>query len=150
MNKSVFCQWLESDDSWTCSQCGAFVPKTAVPSRPFAACRVGAEYHGVPFREVTLAKRDPVQFDRMLTGPGTELKKLLAKMGIKSTATCQCNAHAIQMNLWGPDECERKIDQILVWLREEAGRKRLPFVDALARVVVRRAISNARRSAKKP
>lgn len=150
MNKSVFCQWLESDNSWTCSQCGAVVPKSAVSQRPFAACRVGAEYHGVPFREVTLAKRDPVQFDRMLNGPGTELKKLLAKFGIKSTATCQCNSHAIQMNLWGPDICEQKIDQILIWLREEAGRKRLPFVDALARMMVRRAIRKARESQSSP
>lgn len=146
MTASIFCQWIESDDSWTCSQCAANVPKSVVAQRPFAACRVGAERNGVPFREVALAKREPAQFDRMLTGPGTELKKLLAKFGIKSTVGCQCNSHAIQMNLWGPDICEQKIDQILIWLREEAGRKRLPFVDAVARMLVNRAISNARKN----
>lgn len=145
MTASIFCQWIESDDSWTCSQCAANVPKSVVAQRPFAACRVGAERNGVPFREVALAKQEPAQFDRMLNGPGTELKKLLARFGVQSTATCQCNAHAIQMNLWGPDECERRIDQILVWLREEASRKRMPFIESLARILVRRAISNARK-----
>lgn len=145
MSASIFCQWTESADSWTCSQCAANVPKSAVASRPFAACRVGAERNGVPFREVALAKRQPAQFDRMLNGPGTELKNLLAKFGIKSGATCQCNAHAAQMNLWGPDECDRRIDQILVWLHEEASRKRMPFIEPLARILVRRAISNARK-----
>jgi hypothetical protein len=50
------------------------------------------------------------------------------------------------MNLWGPDECERKIDLIVGWLREEATRRRLPFVDTLARMLVKRAISNARKN----
>lgn len=146
MSASVFCQWVESDDSWTCSQCEANVPKSAVPQRPFAACRVGADRNGVPFREVALAKRDPVNFSRMLTGPGTELKKLLAKLGIKASTNCQCNSHAIQMNLWGPDECERKIDQIVAWMGEEAARKGLPFIKVAAAVLVRKAISNARKT----
>lgn len=143
--KSVFCQWVESDDLWTCSQCNAVVMKSAIPERPLAACRVGAEANGVPFRDVAIAKKDPTQFQRMINGPGTELKLLIGKVGITASPGCQCNAHAVQMNLWGPDECERKIDQIVGWLRDEATRRGLPFIETLGRMLVRRAISNARK-----
>jgi hypothetical protein len=146
MEKSIFCKWVESDETWTCSQCNAVVLKSAVPDKPFAACRVGAEAHGVPFRDVAIAERKPERFERVLVGPGTELKKLISKVGIKPSPGCQCNSHAVQMNLWGPDECERKIDLIVGWLREEATRRRLPFVDTLARMLVKRAISNARKN----
>lgn len=145
MPQSVFCQWVEGEDAWTCSQCSAIVAKSAIPNRPFAACRVGAEANGVPFREVTIANPEPERFQRMLTGPGTELKNLISRIGLKPSPGCQCNSHAIQMNLWGPDECERRIDQIVGWLREEAARRRLPFVETLGRMLVRRAISNARK-----
>lgn len=78
-------------------------------------------------------------------GPGTELKKLLAVAGINADDDCPCNKHAKMMNIWGPDECERRIDEIVEWLRTEATRRNLPFLDVAGRVLVRRAIANARR-----
>lgn len=81
------------------------------------------------------------------SGPGTELKKLLAKVGIVPDENCQCNKRAKLMNIWGCDECERRLDEIVGWLREEAANRSLPFVDAAGRVLVRRAIANARRNA---
>jgi hypothetical protein len=35
------------------------------------------------------------------SGPGTELKKLFAELGITDFAGCSCNANAAQMNDWG-------------------------------------------------
>ena len=78
-------------------------------------------------------------------GPGTELKKLLALVGITATPTCSCNARARTMDANGCDWCEANIDQIVGWLREEAGKRGLPFVDMAGRVLVRRAIRNARK-----
>lgn len=80
-------------------------------------------------------------------GPGTELKKLLAAVGIVSDENCQCNKRAKLMNIWGCDECERRIDEIVGWLHEEASARGLPFIDAAGRVLVHRAIANARRNA---
>jgi len=82
-------------------------------------------------------------------GPGTELSKLLKRFGIEPTPTCQCRAKAAQMDAWGPDECERpeRIDEVVAVMREEAKARGLPFLDAVGRMLVRRAISNARRSA---
>ncbi|HUV13865.1 MAG TPA: hypothetical protein VMY18_09470 [Acidobacteriota bacterium] len=54
------------------------------------------------------------------------------------------------MNLRGPDWCEENMDAIICWLRAEAKKRHLPFVDTAGRVIVRRAISNARRKEKTP
>jgi hypothetical protein len=45
----------------------------------------------------------------------------------------------------GCDWCEANIPTIVGWLREEATKRGLPFVDLAGTVLVRRAISNARR-----
>ena len=78
-------------------------------------------------------------------GPGTELKKLLALIGITATPNCSCNARAKRMDQEGCEWCEAHLDEIVGWLREEATKRKLPFVDMAGRVLIRRAISNARR-----
>ena len=83
------------------------------------------------------------------TGPGTELSKLLKRFGIEPTPTCQCRAKAAEMDSWGPDECERpeRIEEVVAVMREEAAARGLPFIDAVGRLLVRRAVRNARRAA---
>jgi hypothetical protein len=81
-------------------------------------------------------------------GPGTELKKMLATIGITAEPGCKCNARAAEMDRMEkafPGWCEANIDLIVGWLREEATKRNLPFVDAAGTVIVRRAIGNARR-----
>jgi len=84
--------------------------------------------------------------------PGTELSKLLKRFGIEPTPTCQCRAKASEMDAWGPDECSRpeRIEEVVAVMREEAKARGLPFVDAVGRMLVRRAIANARRNAPPP
>ena len=82
-------------------------------------------------------------------GPGTELKKLLKTwLRIEASPTCSCNARAKRMDTEEarePGWCEAHLDEIVGWLREEATKRKLPFVDMAGRVLVRRAISNARK-----
>jgi hypothetical protein len=81
-------------------------------------------------------------------GPGVELKKLLKRIGIVATPNCSCNARARRMDIEEarePGWCEAHLDEIVGWLREEATKRKLPFLDAAGRVLVRRAISNARK-----
>lgn len=82
-------------------------------------------------------------------GPGTELSRLLKRIGIEPTPTCACRAKAAQMDAWGADECSRpeRIDEIVAVMRAEAEARGLPFVDMAGRMLVRRAIANARRNA---
>jgi hypothetical protein len=78
---------------------------------------------------------------------GTALKSLLATIGITATPNCSCNARANEMDARGCDWCEDNLDTIVGWLREEATKRGLPFLDAAGRLLVRRAIRNARRAA---
>jgi len=82
-------------------------------------------------------------------GPGTELKKLLKTwLRIEASPTCSCNARAKLMDIGEarePGWCGAHLDEIVGWLREEAAKRKLPFLDVAGRVLVRRAISNARR-----
>jgi hypothetical protein len=82
-----------------------------------------------------------------LSGPGAELKKLLKAIGIVATPNCSCNARARTMDANGIEWCEANIDTIVGWLREEATKRKLPFVDMAGRLLVKRAIRNARKAA---
>lgn len=82
-------------------------------------------------------------------GPGTELKALLKMVGITSSPTCKCNAHAKKMDVWGPDECERRLPEIVGWLKEQSDARGLPFVRIAAEQAVKLAIRRARKKASK-
>ena len=106
---------------------------------------------GVRMEDGTICLRNCIQ-DHVVVcgGPGTELKKLLAKVGITATPDCSCNARAAEMDRREqetPGWCESNLDTIVGWLREQAAARGLPFVDLAGRLLVRRAISNARRNA---
>jgi hypothetical protein len=81
------------------------------------------------------------------SGPGTELSKLLKRFGINPTPTCQCRAKQQQMDAWGCDECSKpeRIDEVVAVMRAEAEARGLPFLDVAGRMLVRRAIANARK-----
>ena len=113
-------------DDLRCSVCGvvAFSASTLRNCQPFA----------VPDKSPT-------------HGPGTELKKLLARVGITASPDCSCNARAAEMDRQGVEWCEGNIDTIVGWLREQAAARGLPFVDLAGRLLVRRAIQNARKAA---
>ena len=82
-------------------------------------------------------------------GPGTELSKLLKRFGINPTPTCSCRAKAQEMDMWGCDEASKpeRIDEVVAVMRAEAEARGLPFLDIAGRMLVRRAIANARRNA---
>lgn len=83
------------------------------------------------------------------SGPGTELKKLLMLIGIKATPNCTCNQRAKAMDERGCDWCEENIETICDWLKEEADKRGLLFLRSAAKLMVRRAIHNARAVASK-
>lgn len=83
-------------------------------------------------------------------GPGTELKKLLKKFGIEATPTCSCNSKAALMDkkeASDPGWCEKNLNTIVGWLKEEANKRGLPFVDLAGKILVKRAINNYKKNA---
>ena len=85
--------------------------------------------------------------DRMVRGPGTELHRLLGKFGLHMKKGCACKARMVQMNKWGCDGCEENIETIVEWMKEEAAARGLPYLSTVGRMLVRRAIHNARKEA---
>lgn len=82
------------------------------------------------------------------SGPGTELKRILRDwFRIEASESCSCNSKARRMDAEEarrPGWCEEHIDEIVGWLRSEAARRKLPFMDFAGRILVRRAIHNAK------
>jgi len=78
-------------------------------------------------------------------GPGCQLKKSLAWWGIRSDGSCGCDSFAAQMDSWGPDECWRRLEEIVEHLRTAAAEKGFPFIGTAARIMVGRAIEAARK-----
>jgi hypothetical protein len=80
--------------------------------------------------------------------PGTELKALLKTIGIVASPTCKCNKMARQMDSWGPDESLAHMEEIVAVMGEAARARKLPFLRAGARQLVRLACWKARRKAR--
>jgi hypothetical protein len=62
-------------------------------------------------------------------GPGTELKGLLTSIGITEKPNCGCRARMVQMDLWGPNGCRERLDEIVAWMRE--GHEKWGWADKL-------------------
>jgi hypothetical protein len=120
-------------DTLACSRCGARVSSTSV--------RRNCGQFAIPEFSVS------VTYGKPASGPGTELSRLLHKFGISPTPTCSCRAKAAEMDRWGCDEAAKpeRIDEVVAVMRAEAAARGLPFLDVAGRVLVRRAIANARR-----
>jgi hypothetical protein len=122
-----------------CTACGRPVKvASSTLGRVYAECRGDAETRWTK-------SGDPIEVQA--GGPGTELKSLLSAIGIVAKPDCSCHARARVMDRQGCDWCEQHLDTIVGWLREEAAKRGLPFLDAGGRLLVRRAIRNARRAA---
>lgn len=83
-------------------------------------------------------------------GVGTELKKLLATFGLAEVPGCRCRQRAAEMDWRGIDWCEENKETILGWLKEEADRRKLPWLEFAARLAIDRAIAAAKRAAIPP
>lgn len=120
-----YCNLVKDGDSQKCIVCGAIYSSEY---RVRAVCGVD--------RSPPIPKG----------GPGTELKKILARFGIKATVNCKCNTRARAMDDYGIEWCEDNAETIVEWMKEEAENRGMPFISAIARMIVRRAIADAKRS----
>jgi hypothetical protein len=77
-------------------------------------------------------------------GPGTELARLVSWFKF-SNKKCKCAARIQKMNMWGPDECEKRKPTIIRWLRHSAYLNNVPFNTKIVDVLINKAIRNARK-----
>lgn len=85
----------------------------------------------------------------MALNVGTELRKILESLPLKiaQMPECACRDMEAKMNGMGPAWCESRdgMREIVCQLKKSAAQRGLPFLDMAGRVLVRRAISNARK-----
>jgi hypothetical protein len=77
-------------------------------------------------------------------GVGAGIKKILERFGIKASPTCSCTKKAKYLDDMGVDWCAANIELIVTWLETEAKKRKLPFFRTVGRMLVKRAIKNAR------
>ena len=53
-------------------------------------------------------------------GPGTELRKIFAELGIKPGKGCKCKGYARRMDSWGPSGCAARLPEIVAHLQDKA------------------------------
>jgi hypothetical protein len=133
-------------------------PQPEITGKTFGAvaANVSANLAGIPpapaypppaYTDPTLQNiQNPFELPQDDTGPGAQLKKFLSRIGITATPTCSCNAKARHMDAMGVDWCEQNVDLIVSWLKEEAHKRGLPFIDLAGRVLVNRAIAASRKA----
>lgn len=92
----------------------------------------------------TLRSLFPKTLEENPNGPGTILANMISSLGIKSSPTCSCKRHALEMNEKGSEWCESNIQTIVGWLAEESNKRKIPFVKSLATMVVKRAIRRSK------
>jgi len=114
------------------TRCDLSTPDAACPRCGFVSKVRGA---------IRQCRRPPPQ----ACGPGCRLSRSLAWFGLRDDGRCGCAEFAAQMDAWGPDGCERRIEKILKHLRKAAATRGLPWLDAPARLAVTQAIAAARR-----
>ena len=84
-------------------------------------------------------------------GPGTELKKLLSWFWAPDKKKCKCATRVQKMNEWGPDQCEKRIETIMRWLKHSARIAKVPYFAPAVRFAIKTAISRSRsRSTESP
>jgi hypothetical protein len=93
---------------------------------------------------VSLRKLFPPTLEEHPNGPGSILAGMFSTLGIKSSPTCSCKRHAIEMNAKGNQWCEDNLSTILSWLKEESTKRKIPFIESLASLVVKRAIRRSK------
>ena len=94
---------------------------------------------------VTLRTFFPKTLEETPDHPGTLLSKMIKSLGFVMSDSCSCKKHALEMNEKGNDWCEQNIDTIVEWLREEATKRKLPFIDLVGKLMVSRAIKKSRK-----
>lgn len=95
--------------------------------------------------ESFLQKQFPKTLEDDPYGPGSILASMFSAIGIKSSPTCSCRRHALEMNARGIEWCEENLDTICGWLKEECKKRSIPYVDAVARMVVNKAINKSKK-----
>jgi hypothetical protein len=111
-----------------CSNCGRAIVNDN-PSPPEGQCKM----------PVTPQPEPPA-------GVGSQIKKILSRVGVKATKSCGCNQKARDIDRMGKKWATNNKQKIVGMLKEEADKRHLPFSPTAANTLVNLAIWTAPRT----
>lgn len=79
-----------------------------------------------------------------MPGPGTEMHRMLSKLGITPTPGCGCEKIRRQMDLHGCQWSLDNMDRVVTHMRKQAQRRKIPFSAVAARMLLKRAVKKSR------
>ena len=106
---------------------------------------VSERFYGAAQRDAVEQSASHAPPSLVTSGPGSHLKRLLSRVGLRASPNCKCNQRAKYMDQMGVEWCRQNIETICGWLQEEASTRKLPFVQSAARALVSLSISRAER-----
>lgn len=87
----------------------------------------------------------PIAQENVPPGVGSQIKRILGRLGIKASKSCGCNQKAKDIDRLGVSWAKKNKAKIVAMLKEEAGKRRLPFSSTAATGLVNLAIWTAPR-----
>jgi hypothetical protein len=81
---------------------------------------------------------------KLQSGVGFELKNMFQKFGIKIEEDSLIDKKFTDMNNLGYEWCELNSKVILLWLEEEAKKRKIPFIRIVGKILLSKAIRNAK------
>ena len=143
------CQPVVQHSQGTCQSGERECPSGCCPEQTWVCCPEGSANFCASCLEDCNVSSLSYKVKAVEEGPGTELKKLLSKIGITSSPTCSCNARAKTMDEKGISWCEENVETICDWLQEEATKRKLPFVRLAGKALIHMAIRRAKKGTNK-
>lgn len=128
----TLCVLEQRDGKWYCINCNGLPLKESTYKRQCKNDKRSREVVNIGFPQ----------------GVGIELKRLLRKIGITPKTGCKCKDHAKQMDDLGVEWCLQNVETIADWMQEEAKERKIPFLRVGAKILVKKAIRNAKRKEK--
>ena len=110
------CKWRGAAGAagrYPCSHPALVTPAAGVSEAACRGCRVADKDPGPKLLALIAARRGGL--------PGTELKALIASLGVEP-AGCGCDGFAAKMDRWGVEGCRHRMAEIAERLRGQAER----------------------------
>lgn len=130
----MLCDFKKINNQWICLKCGRKAPVEKEQYMPSAKCRIPEYYH----------LTSNYIYNEKMKGVGDTLSVIIKKMGHNYQPISKARSKITFLNKMGIDWCDKHQNIILEWLREECTTQRIPFLELVAKSIIRLAIRKAK------
>lgn len=129
----MLCDFARTNKQWVCKQCGRKSPING-QFMPTAKCRIPDFYH---------LKSNYIN-NKKIIGVGDTLSTIIKKIGFSYPPISSARTMLTFLNKKGIDWCEENQPTILEWFKYECKLNNIPFLEIIAKAILRLAIRKAK------